>query len=101
MKTTIQDLNNIKKVATETNKPQSNSAFVNNREIIVTYSPSKLYPFSVKIVEGEFYETALFSNSEVNMVRNIWNKFVLGNYSKDALLQERAAAQQFKNSLIP
>ena len=99
MKTSIQDIINLKKVSLATNSPQSNSAIVNNREIIVTYSPSKLYPFSVKIVEGEFYDTALFSNSEVNIIRDIWNKFVLGNYSKEALLHEIAAEQQSKNSL--
>lgn len=98
MKTSIQDIINLKKVAIATKSPQNNSAVVNKREIIVTYSPSKLYPYSVKLIEGEHYEIILFADSEMNKVRDVWNKFLLGNYSKEALKHETAAEQQYQNS---
>lgn len=99
MKKSIKDINILKNLAIVLNRPESNKAIINNRELILTYTPNKLYPFSIKIMEGEYYDTALFSDSEVNKIRDIWNKFILGNYSKEALLHEISAEQQYKNSL--
>lgn len=78
MKASVKDITNLIKVANFTNKPESNSATLNDRQIIVTYIPNEKYPFFVKVTEGQNYKTALFCKSEVTQVRDIWNEFIEG-----------------------
>jgi hypothetical protein len=78
MKASIKDFTNLMRVATLTNKPESNRAQINNREIIVTYYPNMQYPFYIKAIEGESYKTAVFSKQEIRNVKNLWNDFIAG-----------------------
>lgn len=78
MKSSVKDFTNLMRVATLTNKPESNRAQIKDREIIVTYNPDMQYPFYIKVIEGETYKTAVFSKQEILSVKNLWNEFIAG-----------------------
>lgn len=92
MKTTIQDLKNIMKVAKHTNCQQNISARISNDErgikITVSYSPTlnkkeDIYPFwLIDMQEEELTFSVNIQGNDLKEVRNIYNDFITqGNKS--------------------
>ena len=86
MKASAKEFTNLLKVSTFTNKPETNRAKINDRQIIVTCYPNKKYPFHVRLIEGEIFKIAIFEKEEVMNLKKIWNDFVAGKSADELLL---------------